>query len=88
VDPAEAHRVGLTVTGQAYRSPVVATSDAFQRLAADARSLLEVLDGLVDDDGREIWMTAGEVELDQWVEHVIEARDAFRRSLRGIGDSS
>lgn len=133
MDPAEAHAVGLTVTGQAYTPPLVRQEfvepdsaqavdtgpsaalveperlpddvplgvlpaanhaarsfrgvlDALTQLAADVSGLLDVLDDLVDDDGREIWLRAGEVELDQFVAHVIEERDAVRRSLRGAAD--
>lgn len=45
-------------------------------------ALLDLLDELEDDDGRQIWMVAGEVELDQWVDRVARARDRLRKLLR------
>lgn len=45
-------------------------------------ALLDLLDELEDDDGRQVWMVAGEVELDQWVDRVARARDRLRKLLR------
>jgi hypothetical protein len=65
-----------------------AALDALQRLVdpvntftVAVRELLEALDEFVDQDGREIWLRAGEVELDQWTQRVIDARDGIRRQL-------
>lgn len=54
---------------------------SLETFVAGVRELLDALGELVDDDGREIWMRAGEVELDQWAGRVILARDAVRRDL-------
>ena len=65
-----------------------AALDGLQRLVdpvntftVAVRDLLEALDDFVDQDGREIWLRAGEVELDQWAGRVIDARDSVRRQL-------
>lgn len=55
--------------------------DPINTFTSSVRDLLEVLDQLVDQDGREVWLTSGEVELDQWTQHVLDARDAVRRQL-------
>jgi hypothetical protein len=46
-----------------------------------ASEVLDQLDLLEDDDGRAIWLTAGEVELDQWLGRLVAARDAMRDRL-------
>jgi len=46
-----------------------------------ASELLDQLDLIEDDDGRAIWLTTGEVELDQWLGRVSAARDAMRDRL-------
>lgn len=46
-----------------------------------ASELLDQLDEVEDDDGRAIWLTAGEVELDQWLARLVAARDAMRDRL-------
>jgi hypothetical protein len=46
-----------------------------------ASELLDQLDQIEDDDGRPIWLTASEVELDQWVARVTSARGALRDRL-------
>lgn len=46
-----------------------------------ASELLDQLDLVEDDDGRAIWLTAGEVELDQWLARLLAARDAMRDRL-------
>lgn len=51
-------------------------------VSSAALALLDLLDALEDDDGRQIWMVAGEVELDQWVEKVARTRDELRKLVR------
>jgi hypothetical protein len=46
-----------------------------------ASEVLDQLDLIEDDDGRAIWLTAGEVELDQWLGRLVAARDAMRDRL-------
>jgi hypothetical protein len=65
-----------------------AALDGLQRLVdpvntftVAVRELLEALDDLVDQDGREIWLTAGEVELDQWTQRLTDAAAVVRRQL-------
>jgi hypothetical protein len=98
MDSAEAHRVSQAVTGQpvvtAGTGLLVSANraarsfdgllDAMSKMSGAVDALLEALDDLVDDEGREIWLRAGEVELDQWAEGVINCRDALRRAVRGV----
>lgn len=54
-----------------------------EAFAAAARDLVEVAEEVIDDDGREVWMTAGEVELDQWTQRLTDAAATVRRQLGG-----
>lgn len=57
-------------------------SAAIGDLAEAAGALVALLGDFVDQDGREIWLSAGEVELDQWAGQVIAARDALAKRLK------
>lgn len=52
-----------------------------------ASELLDQLDVVEDDDGRAIWLTAEEVELDQWLGRLVAARDAMRDRLAPRSES-
>lgn len=52
------------------------------RFATAAVEVLALLDQLEDDEGRQIWMTSGEVELEQWLDRVTKARDALAKALK------
>lgn len=55
--------------------------DALEELVVAVRKLTEIAEEVTDDDGREIWLTAGEVELDQWTSRLTEAAAIVRRQL-------
>jgi len=57
--------------------------DELEVLADAVRKLAETAEEVVDDDGREIWLTAGEVELDQWTQRLTDAAAVVRRQLGG-----
>ena len=78
-DSADAHEQLQRVTGAAGLSGVLTQISS---MSEAAYALLDLLDELEDDDGRQVWMVDGEVELDQWVEKVARARDELRRVLR------
>lgn len=83
-----AHDALQRATGAAASAPVRAVealseaTNLIGTVSVNAVELLDLLDQLEDDEGRQIWMVAGEVELDQWVEQVSRARDTLRRTLR------
>lgn len=54
---------------------------ALEDFVASVAHLAEAAESVVDQDGREIWMTAGEVELDQWTQNLVNATAAVRRKL-------
>lgn len=54
-----------------------------EEFADAARKLVETAEEVVDQDGREIWLTAGEVELDQWTQRLTDAAAVVRRQLGG-----
>jgi hypothetical protein len=54
---------------------------ALEGFADAVRKLAEAAEEAVDDDGREIWLTAGEVELDQWTQRLTDAAVVVRRQL-------
>lgn len=58
---------------------------ALEQFAGSVQKLVDVAEELVDDDGREIWLTAGEVELDQWATRLTDAAADVRRQLSGSG---
>lgn len=77
MDAAEAHDQLSQVTG-CRRS-----HDELEVLADAVRKLADVASEVVDDDGREIWLSAEEVELDQWTQRLIDATAVVRRLLGG-----
>lgn len=50
-------------------------------LAGLAAELVRILATIEDDEGRAIWLTASEVELDQWLARVTSTRDALSDHL-------
>lgn len=84
-EPAQTFRHGDPTPTQ---DPIVTPSPfgellgAVNAVAATAGELVELLGALVDAEGRPIWMTAEEVELDQWVVKVALARDELVERLR------
>lgn len=52
-----------------------------QDMGGVASELVKALADIEDDEGRPVWMTAGEVELDQWLARVTSARDALAGHL-------
>jgi hypothetical protein len=93
MDSAEAHAVAQRATGCAPAMAeaihgAAALGDAFSELlkvvnafAASVGALMIELEKLEDPAGRPIWMTAGEVELDQWLSRVSAAQVAVREHL-------
>jgi len=55
--------------------------DALEEFVAAVRKLADAAEEVTNDDGREIWMTAGEVELDQWTQRLTDASAVVRRQL-------
>lgn len=82
MDAAEAHRQLIWATGARPGSPsAVSTPPAGY---ADAVwKLVETAEEVIDNDGREVWLTSGEIELDQWTQRLTEAAAAVRRQLGG-----
>jgi hypothetical protein len=58
-------------------------TSALEEFADAVHKLAETAEEVVDDDGREIWLTAGEVELDQWTQRLTDAAAVVRRQLGG-----
>ena len=56
-------------------------TSALEDFAANVRHLADVAGAVVDQDGREVWMTSGEVELDQWTQNLVDAAAVVRRQL-------
>jgi hypothetical protein len=56
-------------------------TSALETFADAVRKLVETAEEVVDDGGREVWMTAGEVELDQWTQRLTDAAAVVRRQL-------
>lgn len=56
-------------------------TSALEDFAVNVRHLADVAESVVDQDGREVWMTAGEVELDQWTQNLVDAAAVVRRQL-------
>jgi hypothetical protein len=56
-------------------------TSALEEFADSVRKLVETAEEVTDDDGREVWMTAGEVELDQWTQRLVDAAAVVRRKL-------
>lgn len=56
---------------------------ALEEFVDAVTKLAEVAEEVTNDDGREIWMTAGEVELDQWTQRLTDAAAVVRRQLGG-----
>lgn len=60
-------------------------TSALEEFADAARKLAEAAEEVVDQDGREIWMTAGEIELDQWTQRLTDAAAVVRRQIGASG---
>ena len=65
----------------AIASAMGVAHDALEEFVAAVRKLADAAEEVTNDDGREIWMTAGEVELDQWTQRLTDATAAVRRQL-------
>lgn len=99
MDAADQHAALIRATGgQPYGPPLLPAANGLARSFGEAMAsigdflectseLLDQLDLIEDDDGRAIWITAGEVELDQWLGRVAAARDAMRDRLAPREDS-
>lgn len=82
MDAAEAHRQLIWATGaRSGPPPEVSTPPA--EYADAVRKLVETAEEVTDDDGREVWLTSGEIELDQWTQRLTDAAAVVRRQLGG-----
>lgn len=92
ITPDEAPVLIGTLDARPAMVPLVPAANAVARSFGEAMAsigdflecageVLDQLDQIEDDDGRAIWLTAGEVELDQWLGRLVAARDAMRDRL-------
>ena len=58
-------------------------TSAMEEFADTVRKLVETAEEVTDEDGREVWLTSGEVELDQWTQRLTDAAAVVRRQLGG-----
>lgn len=77
-----ASRAAHLQTGvNAIASALGIAHDALEEFVVVALKLVETAEEVSDDDGREVWLTAGEVELDQWTQRLLDAAAAVRHQL-------
>lgn len=58
-------------------------TSAVEEFVATVTKLVETAEEVIDEDGREVWLTSGEVELDQWTQRLTDAAAVVRRQLGG-----
>lgn len=80
MESADAHAVAQRVTGAAPNGAQLVSS--FTDMVQAANQLVSLLGALEGSDGRAIWLTASEVELDQWAGQVVAFRDALAAKLQ------
>lgn len=68
----------------AIASAMGVAHDALEEFVRAVVKLAETAEEVIDQDGREVWLTAGEVELDQWTQRLSDATAVVRRQLGGV----